>query len=155
MARFVASNAPGAEPGAALALFEQEGIGSRKGSCAAMPVGWIVEPECRDRLLERFPPRYAQTIAHHVTRHVEGSATSPLPPRIAHARVVGRADDGAGCEALVVAIDGSTTRTDGGTWHITWSLAEGRAARESNTVIAERGWEPVDGGPVKLEPAAW
>ena len=120
-----------------------------------MPVGWIIENECRERLLERFAPRYARTIAHHVTRRLEGSADGALPPQIGNARVVGRADDGEGCEALVVAIDGSTTRTDGGTWHITWSLAEGRAAKESNAVIAERGWEPVDGGPVKLTPAAW
>lgn len=120
-----------------------------------MPVGWIIEKECRARLLERFPPRYANTVAHHVTRHVEGSAQSAPPPPIAHARVVGRADDGEGCEALVVAIDGSTARTDGGTWHITWSLAEGRSARESNDVIAQGGWEPVDGGPLKMTPMAW
>ncbi|NML94793.1 hypothetical protein [Novosphingobium olei] len=120
-----------------------------------MAVGWIVEEDCRAQLLERFPPRYARTVAHHVTRHVEGSTESPLPPRIGNARVVGRSDDGQGCEALVVALDGSTTRTDGGTWHITWSLAEGRSAREANDVIARLGWESLDGGPLRLAPAAW
>jgi hypothetical protein len=43
---------------------------------------------------------------------------------------VGEADDGAGVQALVVRIGGTTERPDGAIYHITWSLAEGREARE-------------------------
>jgi hypothetical protein len=67
---------------------------------------------------------------------------------------VGRADDGDGVEAMVVALDGSTDRPDGSTFHITWSLAPGRRARESNDVLKERGWDALDQPvPVTVEPA--
>lgn len=120
-----------------------------------MPVGWIIEPECRERLLALFPPRYENVVAHHVTRHHAVDADTVPPPAIAHARIVGQVDDGAGVEALVVAFDGSTTRPDGGTWHVTWSLAPDRNAIESNHVLAERGWEPCEGGTIRLAPAVW
>ena len=53
---------------------------------------------------------------------------------------MGVADDGAGVQALVVEIGGTTRRPDGATYHIAWSLAPGREAVESNDVIRERGW---------------
>jgi hypothetical protein len=69
------------------------------------------------------------------------------------AEVVGRTDDERGVEAMVVAIDGTTDRPDGSTYHITWSLADGRRARESNDVIRERGWQELDQPiPVTLQP---
>lgn len=120
-----------------------------------MSVGWIVEPECRERLLDLFPPRYETTVAHHVTRRPGSHDRDQPPPPIASARIVGRVDDDAGVEALVVALDGSTTRPDGGTWHVTWSLAEGRKSSESNAVLAARGWDPCDGGTIRLQPAVW
>ena len=40
-----------------------------------------------------------------------------------------------GVEAMVVTIDGDTARPDGSTFHITWSLGDGRRARESNDVL--------------------
>jgi len=56
-------------------------------------------------------------------------------------------------QALVIRIEGSTRRPDGGTYHITWSLAPGRRPVESNEVIAARGWSPVDPPvPVPLQP---
>jgi hypothetical protein len=69
------------------------------------------------------------------------------------AEVVGRTDDESGVEAMVVAVDGTTDRPDGLTYHITWSLGGGRRARESNDVIRERGWQKLDQPiPVKLQP---
>jgi hypothetical protein len=38
-------------------------------------------------------------------------------------------------EALVVELNGSTKRPDGNTYHITWSLAEGRKPVESNIYV--------------------
>ncbi len=54
--------------------------------------------------------------------------------------MVGVADDGAGVQALVVEIGGSTRRPDGSSYHIAWSLGAGRKAAESNDVIRVRGW---------------
>jgi hypothetical protein len=102
--------------------------------------GWLVDPEAREALLVRFPPRYGIVVAHHVTLKF-GDETAQPPGEVA-AEVVGEADDGAGVQALVAAVDGTSARPDGGTFHITWSLAPGREAQESNEAIAG-GWTPL------------
>lgn len=99
--------------------------------------GWLVDPHARSALLARFPPRYARVVAHHVTLKFGDEAAQAPTETIGE--IVGEADDGKGVQALVVAIGGSPARPDGGVFHITWSLAEGREARESNDVIAQ-GW---------------
>lgn len=115
--------------------------------------GWKLEPAQREELLERFPPRYASAVADHVTLRAKVAASTPPPPAC-HGAIVGRADDGMGVEALVVAINGSTDRPDGMVYHITWSLDSGRQAVESNAVIARLGWETLlEPVPVTLAPA--
>lgn len=117
-------------------------------------LGWKLGQAGREALLNRFPPRFAQAIADHVT-HGRKSDAPPLP-QAKEAVVIGRADDDQGVEALVVEIDGASDRWDGSTYHITWSLAEGREAKESNAVIAACGWQEVpDEMRVGLEPAEW
>ncbi len=116
-----------------------------------MTYGWTLDRTERAALLDAFPPAYAEAVADHVT-------CKPDPerePLSTVGEIVGRADDGAGVEALVVRSGGTTDRPDGSTWHITWSLADGREARESNTVIAARGWTPVAPRRVTLIGSAW
>jgi hypothetical protein len=116
-------------------------------------IGWKLDPAQRAELLSRFPPRYARVIADHVTLKagVEGGAALPGEDS---GRIVGRADNRAGVEAMIVAIGGATARPGGGTYHITWSLTDGRDAHESNDVIAAEGWEPIAPAvPVRLQPA--
>ena len=113
--------------------------------------GWLVDPDDRAALLARFPPAYPEVVAHHVTQKFGDVAAAP--PSETAGEVVGVADDGQGVQALVVRIAGSTRRPDGSTYHITWSLAPGRQARESNDVIAQLGFTPLAAPiPVKLEP---
>lgn len=118
-------------------------------------VGWTLDPGEREKLIERFPPRYPDVVAHHVTLNPRADASTPLPPERS-GTIVGEAEDGEGVQALVVAIGGGTDRPGGGTYHITWSLdkARGRRAVESNEVIARLGWqalaEPVA---LSLQPA--
>lgn len=115
-------------------------------------IGWNMDRFERAALLARFGPRYATPIADHVTLETE-AGDKPLPPEV-EAEILGRADDDAGVEAMVVAIDGTTDRPDGSTFHITWSLGPGRRAGESNDVIRERGWMQFDQPiPVTLAPA--
>jgi hypothetical protein len=102
-------------------------------------VGWLLHPEDRDGLMAVLPPVYPEVMAHHVTLRSGVRQDFPLPVETEGA-VVGAADDGAGVQALVVEIGGTTRRPDGSTYHITWSLAAGRRAVESNEVIRERGW---------------
>ena len=69
--------------------------------------GWKLPSDEREQLLERFPPRYENVIADHVTLRVGATPQTPLP-RKAEARIVGRADDGDSLECLVVELDGTT-----------------------------------------------
>jgi hypothetical protein len=116
--------------------------------------GWKLPSDEREMLLRRFPPRYANVIADHVTLRVGATPMTPLPRRPKTARIVGRADDGTSLECLVVELDGTTDRPDGSTYHITWSLGPERRARESNDVLRDQGWDPLSSSiHLRLEPA--
>jgi hypothetical protein len=117
--------------------------------------GWTLDRGERAELLKAFPPRYGDVIADHVTL---ATGTKPLSaPGPAHARVVGEADDGAGVQALVVEIDGTSRRPDGARYHITWSIdrTRGRKPVDSNAVIGVHGWTPLPSPrPITLRPKA-
>ena len=116
-------------------------------------IGWKLDAEQRTELLQQFPPRFANVVADHVTLAVETADDAPLPEET-EGLIVGQADDGQGVEAMVVAIDGATDRPGGGTYHITWSLADGREAKESNDLLAGRKWVALDlPMPILLRPA--
>ena len=115
-------------------------------------IGWKLDPDQRAELLQQFPPLFATAVADHVTLRPRSAGDAPLPPDV-DGVIVGRAADD-GVEAMVVRIDGTTDRPGGGTYHITWSLAESREARESNDVLAARAWQMFDlPMPVRLLPA--
>jgi hypothetical protein len=116
-------------------------------------IGWKLDRDQRKELLLQFPPRYRNVVADHVTLRPRSSSKAALPDET-HGEIVGRADDGRGVEALVVSLGGTTDRPDGSTYHITWSLEDGRRAKESNDAIRDHGWEKFDlPMPVKLMPA--
>ena len=118
-------------------------------------IGWKLDRDQRRELLLQFPPKFSELVADHVTLSARVHAKSELPSET-HGEIVGRSEDGDGVEAMVVSIGGTTDRPDGSTYHITWSLAKGRRAKESNDVIRRFGWEPLElPMPVKLEPAAF
>jgi hypothetical protein len=111
--------------------------------------GWELDRSEREALLKRFAPAWPNVIADHITLDSQADAEGSLPST-RHADIVGEVNDGAGLQAMVVAIDGTTDRPDGGTYHITWSLDRGRNAFESNAVIARRGWRALE-EPVSIE----
>ena len=116
-------------------------------------IGWKLPRADRERLLERFPARYENVVADHVTLRTGADSRTLLPPQVS-ARIVGRADDNTSLECLVAELDGITDRPDGSAYHITWSLGPGREARESNDVLRDRGWAHLDTPiPIELEPA--
>lgn len=130
---------------------------ARSGNAGSRVLGWKLDRAERTSLLQRFPPAYDHVVADHVTLAAKIGAGAPLPAETA-GRFVGRADDGNGVEAVVVEIAGTTDRPDGSTYHVTWSLdrAKGRRAVESNDVIRDRGWRPLDSAvPIRLIPALW
>ena len=121
---------------------------------AGSVIGWKLDREQRELLLQRFPPRYADPIADHVTLRSDAHG-DPLPEPV-EAQIVGGADDDDSVEAMFVKIDGTSDRPDGSIFHITWSLDEsrGRRAKESNDLLKQGGWELFDEPiPVRVDPA--
>ena len=83
---------------------------------------YVLSQDTRNTLLSKFPPKYPKFIGSHITYQFgvkEGEAE--LPPE-ATIKVIGYVDSEDGLEALVVSINGTTTRPDGKMFHITWSL---------------------------------
>jgi hypothetical protein len=116
-------------------------------------IGWEVDRDQRPELLQQFPPRYPNVVADHVTLQSKVADDAELPEET-EGEIVGRGDDGNGVEAMVVSIRGTTDRPDGSTYHITWSLGNGREANESNGVLADGDWERLElPMPVRLKPA--
>jgi hypothetical protein len=112
--------------------------------------GWKLDRAEREELLRQYPPRYHQAVADHITLK-PGGKDLPAPVKAA---IIGRTDDEAGVEAMVVTVDGSVDRPDGSTFHITWSLGPGRKPKESNDVLKERGWQELDHPvPITVTPA--
>ena len=98
-------------------------------------VGWKLDRNEREELLKAHPPAYDQVVADHVTLKVDPKA--PLPREV-QAAIVGTTDDEKGVQAMVVTIDGSTNRPDGSTYHITWSLGDGRRAVRAPPILEAR-----------------
>lgn len=128
-------------------------LDSDKGQKMAWYVaGWLLHPDDRTALMVVFPPAYPKVVAHHVTLRAGVPQDFPLPTG-EEGFIVGVADDGAGVQALVAEIGGSTRRPDNSTYHITWSLGAGRRAVESNDVIRVHGWTAAkERYRVRLEP---
>jgi hypothetical protein len=105
---------------------------------------YLLTPEARAAVLERFPPRFGDVICHHVTERFGVPASKKFMPAPAKIVVVGYACD-VSLEALVVSVNGRTARPDGLVYHITLSLdrSKGRKPVDSNGVIAAAGWSEV------------
>lgn len=109
-----------------------------------------LDAHSREQLLKRFPPKFPEVIAHHVTVTLGVNPVNRiLTGFMQEIEVVGYAVDD-GIEAIVVSVDGSITRKDGNIFHITLSLDRslGRKPVDSNKVIATKGWQQVP--PFKL-----
>jgi pyrimidine deaminase RibD-like protein len=103
-------------------------------------------------LLRQFVPKNPEVVCHHVTVDFRARTGSVLPDAVTHAEVVGYAYED-GLEALIVSVNGSTDRPDGGTFHVTLSLdrSKGKKPAHSNDLV-KSGYEKVS-FPVYLTPA--
>lgn len=103
--------------------------------------GWMIPDRERARIFTMFAPRYPNHKCTHITLTLDIHKEFPTDAQVA---IVGYIDDGSGVEALVVSVDGDIRRPDGLIYHITLSVADGRASKESNDVLATKPFTPVD-----------
>jgi len=113
----------------------------------------VLDKKSRRELQKQFPPKYPDFIGHHVTLKFGVPKDTPKPSQPKTVQVVGRADDGKGVEALVVAVNGKTKRPDGSTYHVTWSIdkSAGRKPVDSNKIL-KNGFDKVEPIPIKISP---
>lgn len=106
-------------------------------------IGWELDQKEMGELRDILPPQFPDVIGHHITHTFGVGADTPLPLNT-FGFVYGYAL-GDGVEALIVEIGGTTTRPDGKTYHITWSIdrAAGRKPADSNRMIEKSSWEPL------------
>jgi hypothetical protein len=125
-----------------LFFFTHEDFGD--GMANSYFTGWTLDRAQREKLLREIPPAYRDVIADHVTLLGRAPASAPQPEPV-EAEIIGAVDDGEGVQALIVEVNGSSKRPDGGTFHITWSLdrRRGRKPVQSNEVIARHPWTDV------------
>lgn len=99
--------------------------------------GWKLDEVSREELLRFFPPTFPDVIAHHVTLETD---RRHIPER-AEIEIVGYVCSDT-IETMVVAVNGQTTRPDGGVYHITWSIdRESGATPAQAGDLAKQGWE--------------
>jgi hypothetical protein len=96
---------------------------------------FLVDPVDRNKLAERFPPKFPELIGHHITFRF---GVRPHPDIMYGSSVdvmlVGYSCNDEGLEAFTVSVNGSTHRPDGKIYHLTWSLDR------------SKGFKPVDSG---------
>lgn len=120
-------------------------------------VGYELTEPSRHEILKRFPPKYPEVLAHHITVRFPAKP-GELPPPMPHSvKVVGYADSGDGLEALVIELDGTTKRPGmapeaGGMWHTTLSVDRKRAKPVQSNQLIQKGYQHVPPFHITVEP---
>ena len=113
-----------------------------------MYTAYVLDKKSRRKLLKTFPPKYPKVIGHHITVKFGVSKQTSIPSA-ADIKVVGYADSADGLEALVVSVNGKTTRPDGSTYHITWSLDPTKYKPvDSNKLLKKSSYKTIE--PIKI-----
>lgn len=106
-------------------------------------ISFTLTPKSRSQVLKNIGSVYSDVICHHITYKMT-KETTPLPSQPKSIRVVGYVL-GDKVEVAVVEINGSTRRSDGGTFHITISVdrnAGGKPVHSNN--LLNNGWNNID-----------
>lgn len=136
-------------------------IFSSKLLCAAKPVSrgvylaFKLTENAKREILSMVTPKYKKIECDHITIEFD-NPTEELQSKFANStlEVVGY-QFGEGVDCLIVEVDGSIKRPDGGVFHVTLSLKGGHKANESNAVIKQQGYNiiipfPIQGSPEML-----
>lgn len=102
---------------------------------------YVIKAESRKLLLKCFPPKFPESIAHHITYCFPDKIE---PPQVDSVKVVGYASNQR-LECVVVEVNGSLDRPRGGIFHITLSLDRNQGAKpvQSNRLL-KKGWQNIE-----------
>ena len=104
----------------------------------------------RRELLARFPPKYSDVKADHITVKFPAVPEDAAPPPPDSVAIIGYADSGDGLEALAVEIDGVRERPDGNAYHITLSLDPQRGKEPGHSSELLRSQAPAQVSPIPI-----
>ena len=112
------------------------------------PINWagkylafVLDDTSRKEILGYFKPKYRKIDCHHITVKFDlTEKDQELLDTLSKAslEVVGY-QYGEGVDCVAVEVNGSSTRPDGGIYHVTLSLKGGHTAVESNAVLKAQG----------------
>lgn len=111
-------------------------------------LAFVLDEKSRAAILQKFPPKHPDVIAHHVTlvhtAKVSDQVILLLDSLTENVSVVGYVADEQG-EALIVSMNDMTIRPGGGFYHVTLSIDRAAGAKPvySNTLIKEKEWTTV------------
>lgn len=97
-----------------------------------MYTGYLLSQDSRDKLRKIFPPKNSTWLGHHITETFGVPSDHPEPETPSRVQVVGYAES-EGLEGLLVSIDGTTERPNGGKYHITWSIDKEKGVKPVHT----------------------
>jgi len=105
---------------------------------------FVITPEGRRMILERWPAKFKNVRAHHITHEfgVINDTVEDMLRIVDDITIVGYACDGF-IEALVVEVNGKF-RPDKGTYHITLSYVDGKNPYDSNRLISDKGYDTCE-----------
>ena len=105
----------------------------------------------KQEILSMVTPKYKKIDCDHITVEFD-TPTPELQEKYTNAslEVVGY-QFGEGADCLVISVNGSIKRPDGGLFHVTLSLKGGHKANESNAVLKQQGYNIIIPFPIHGE----
>lgn len=98
-----------------------------------MYTGYLLDESSREKLLELFPPKYPDVIAHHITEKFGVTKYTEAPEQPKSVKVVGYIDNEENVEGLLIEVNGTLVRESGSKYHITWSIDRSTGAKPVDT----------------------
>lgn len=115
----------------------------RNSSPASGYIAFVLAAASREEVLHRFPSRFEEVRAEHVT-YLYGVTANTAVPAAGTLRVLAYVCDQS-LEALIIMVNGETIRPDGSVFHLTLSKSAGRRSLESNQLAARKDlWQTVE-----------
>jgi hypothetical protein len=107
-------------------------------------LAFVLDAGAKQAIRDHFKPRFRRKVCHHITLQFDLTDESfvVLSEEFNDATlsVVGY-QAGNGVDCVACSVNGSVRRPDGSIFHVTYSLAPGHGAGESNELLKQQGYQ--------------